>query len=395
MRAAPTEREAVVVHGTGSYQPSPEELKDFAYFSDEEDSATREALRSQMPFEDFVADVRERHGDIYAGSGLNRVKSADAYLAFTVRPPESVFEGLEQLPLDVQVRWGYPSSSEELLRASDAAVAAVSESIGPEGMLASEISDDDDAIHIWYSQGEADENFSAAHAEKIELGAKTAIAEGAFDGRLPVEVIARLDPDLQTAGEAEVYGNAQMRSTSGLARCTAGFTAARSGQRGLVTAGHCMNKMRFGFNVGWIQFVTDFPATPNGNRIDVQFHRTISGTAAPAKFRATSLNTFRTLKSRRDPVKGGRVCKYGMSTGYTCAYIYRAENLCYKYSGYPTFCGLAAVDRHYSSGGDSGAGVFLAQAAYGIHSGVTRNGRSIFTKSSTVANYLNAFFRTQ
>lgn len=98
---------------------------------------------------------------------------------------------------------------------------------------------------------------------------------------------------------------------------------------------------------------------PFGNHIDLQFHRTINNTAAPARFRATSTNSFRTLERRRDPVKGYNVCKYGMTSGYTCAIIYRAENLCYRYRDNPrTFCGLAAVDRHYSAGGDSGAGVF-------------------------------------
>ncbi|HEX2093257.1 MAG TPA: S1 family peptidase [Longimicrobiaceae bacterium] len=144
-----------------------------------------------------------------------------------------------------------------------------------------------------------------------------------------------------------------------LTTCTSGFTVQNSsGSRGITTSAHCGNTQSHeGRSL-------NFLSEREGGSYDIQWHN---------RSRAVFLNTFwdgsthRTVtatRSRSNQAVGNYVCKYGMTTGYTCGYI---ETTSYCYDGACTWIRVGRDGYNLSESGDSGGPWFNGGTAYGSH----------------------------
>ncbi|NNH07180.1 trypsin-like serine protease [Cellulomonas fimi] len=77
---------------------------------------------------------------------------------------------------------------------------------------------------------------------------------------------------------------------------------------------------------------------------------------------------YRLVTSAGDAVVGGAVCKFGLTSGFSCDTVESKGN-CTTYSGFPTFCGLFRTVNENASPGDSGGPWFYGNKAHGVHSG--------------------------
>ncbi len=384
-----------MVEGIGTYEPSEDELRDLkAYIEAHGDDDRAEVIKYQLPFAELLEEVERTYPDIYVTGGLGPVDGADAWISFTTKPPAPVLQQMESLPLEIEVRYGHPASRVEIEEAADAATAALANAGGDTVRVASHVTPEFDAIELEYVAHDG-----ARLTSELEHGlahsTTGAVAAKASDGKLPVPVSVEHNPELAMEQHGATFGGGQLRTTGGAAVCTSGFNGIRNGQRGLVTARHCIDRLRFGNNVGWIQFAGIASGTPNGNHIDLQYHRAINNTTTPARFRAESMNNFRNVTRRSNPPHGNWVCKWGMSTGYSCSTVY-STNECYQPIGL-VYCGLLATAQDYGAVGDSGGPLFYASTAHGFVSGAkVMNGRwrGLFTKVSMASTYMNTTVRT-
>ena len=271
-------------------------------------------------------------------------------------------------------------------------MAVVSTAIEDAGPAVTYIDPQANTLTIEYSSGIAAARSAAPTAGAIEDAVSRAIADQSADGLLPTDVVVRETPNGGAVEYRELFGGAQLRRAStGDLECTAGFTVTRKGDDGLITADHCVDKLHFGRSSGQIQFVSAASKTAAGNWIDLQFHRAIGDAYATSKFRVTDGGGYRYLISAADPVKGDWVCRYGMTSGYSCDSTY-ATQLCYKPSD-KNYCGLFATTHNYATFGDSGGPVFFGSSARGYTTGAqTISGawRTLSTAVTMGSKYLDA-----
>lgn len=148
----------------------------------------------------------------------------------------------------------------------------------------------------------------------------SAISNGLLDIPECVEVnIVEQLPQLA----ADIYGGVHLNKSTWLwpSHCTAGFPVIHpSGAKGITTAGHADNSLRYGglfgtdltYQAGWYQ-----------GSYDVQWH-TCPGLTVLPKIRYAADGSTRTIYNtvgRDSQGVGWYVSKYGMTTGYTAGYI--------------------------------------------------------------------------
>ena len=161
--------------------------------------------------------------------------------------------------------------------------------------------------------------------------------------------------------EAPIYGGAYLSGWS--SSCTGGFPVRHSsGTLGYTTAAHCEDSQ-------WVWDYVDeayYPLTFQGQLYDsyrdVQWHTTPGYT--PDNWVYTGGSSYREITSARGRTAqsvGDWVCKYGITTYYTCGYIESTS-----YNSYWVLVGRAGYN--LSEPGDSGGPWFSGNAAYGIHS---------------------------
>jgi len=97
--------------------------------------------------------------------------------------------------------------------------------------------------------------------------------------RTAVDVAVTVTPDLSASLSGGVVGGAQLNSTDGSSTCTSGFSITISGVHYLLTAGHCVNSLEYGFNP-WLAFM----AERRGNYGDMQYHYVYNGGVAQPSF---------------------------------------------------------------------------------------------------------------
>jgi len=166
--------------------------------------------------------------------------------------------------------------------------------------------------------------------------------------------------------DTEIYGGLP------LSTCTSGFSVKKGWwiftTKGITTAGHCSDTQSYSGNS------LTFKSEMYTGSYDIQWH-TASGYTVTNKIQWWSDGSTRDItatKSRSNQVIGGYVCKYGMTSHYTCGYI---SDKNYKPSYVPnaiaTFIRVdnTAGYNDLSSAGDSGGPWFLTNTAYGTHSG--------------------------
>lgn len=364
-----------------------------ASFAEESAPLDERIYAAQEDFAALASTLSESNASTYVGAGLGESHVADAWLAFTTMPDDRVLELVRALPIDVEVRWGYAATQAERIEAIDVAAAVLTEELG----AGAPFSAVPDLLGIEIAFRWDDGEPSGDLIDQLQESVLSATAESSLDGLAPLPVTVEYNAHLAGELEAnEVWGGGQLRLTNGDSICTSGWSARRGGREGIITAGHCPNLLRWGFNAGWIQFVADRPVTPNGNWVDMQFHQTLAADAVP-KFRSTSMSTFRLVLDVANPVYNQRVCHWGMVTGTGCTIVVETFG-CYRYDGDPrAYCGLAFTSRHITAGGDSGGPWYSGQTAVGTHTGSADHDdnpstplQGIFTMISMANTYLSA-----
>jgi hypothetical protein len=149
-----------------------------------------------------------------------------------------------------------------------------------------------------------------------------------------------------------------------LSTCTSGFSVKKSdGTKGITTAGHCSNSQSYNGNS------LTFQSENWGGSYDIQWHTTSAYTVTN-KIQWSSNGSTRNITaaiSRSYQAIGEYVCKYGMTTAYTCGYISSKNYNPGNEDNQPTYIRVKNTAGYnvLSDNGDSGGPWFLNGDAYG------------------------------
>lgn len=334
-------------------------------------------------FSELATTFESSEADTFVQAG---VASSGPWLLFTDRPDDQILSAVASLPVDVDVRFGAPASQEELENAIGALVASLAGESDGVASVSAEIAEGADSIVVRYQR----DGVSRASGSTVSFDdALQSAASTQDDGQLPVPVeFTETDNVFRTEETVQGGRGLWVGTTSGV--CTAGFTARRpTGNRGVLTAAHCVDNLLYRGLTGVITFGRAARNSSQG-RIDIQFHRTNSGHSTNAQFRATGTTAAddRVANGASNPPVGSVVCHWGNTTRYDCAEV-AATGLCLTYSDGAARCALTRTDESITDHGDSGGPWFLGNTARGIHAGTTSAG-SAFTQIGAATNYLDA-----
>lgn len=196
-----------------------------------------------------------------------------------------------------------------------------------------------------------------------------------------------LDFTMADVTENEVLsgGTALGRGTTNQLACTSAFTVRndRTGQTGLLTAGHCRNDMNYESRTNVLYF------QGSGDPIDNDHQWYSSSESVWNQFISSRSGStlYRSSVSRvAGPYYDAPIRKYGSVTGGGETRVDGGPYSSTHEDG-RTWNGLWLTKGFITEGGDSGGPWFYAGAAYGVHSGwkTTRSGiHSSFTPVTTI-----------
>ena len=356
----------------------------------------KSSLDLQEEFSSVVQWIADTRPDLFTTAEWNE-PGGDLLPSITLTKPApaGIISKVRALPFDVEIRTGANANADELRQLSATAIQAVVESTSPTNNVSSVIDSDSLGVTIEYgADGSLQGGSGSGGAQGPRVTADQLLMNvvaklGVTELPVPIQVKVAGGPDIARL-EATVRGGYSLAKTvGGPYDCTSGFSATRSGVKGVITADHCVNTLYYEGAKNVISYVTGSPAfgvDASGKwYYDMQFHKTLSGHSTSPSFRAWSGGT-RTVTGISDPVKGESVCHYGMASGIRCDVVY-STNSCLYFGGdtMKTYCKLAYTLNNVSAGGDSGGPWFSGSVAKGTHTGAGRiDGavRSIFTAIS-------------
>ncbi|WP_116115626.1 S1 family peptidase [Austwickia chelonae] len=191
------------------------------------------------------------------------------------------------------------------------------------------------------------------------------------DGTNLPPVRAVTDPNFRLRKTVEVIGGADLQAYSNpaVAACTAAYVVTpSSGGKGLLTAGHCSDWLRYGtyawLSQGW------------GGRDhvgDLQYHTVLGRSTAP--WFVYERGSYLTVRGVRWPWVGQTVNRYGRASENWADTVVRT-GMRVRYSSAEYYDNMAAYSPCFSNGGDSGGPVWTPVSngsggyAVGIHHGV-------------------------
>lgn len=337
------------------------------------------ALANEGLFEDLATQISLSHPEMISLYGFDDDRTP--WISMTREPTRAIIDELRGLPFDTIVKFGAPSEMEEL-------AATVSR-------VADELQKIDRIVES--TGGVKDGPLEIAIDYEIEPGAVelstdevnmilNAVARHSPDGLLPVPIKLRA-AEINIEPEVAVHGGSDLDPTdSTVGGCTAGF-AVRGGSRdGLASARHCFNWMKYYGLTGYIAYNS---ATAPGEMRDLQWHHTINGNTAAARFKTGVSGSgdavLRTVTSWGNPGMNASVCHYGRGSGYTrCSTVDMTST--HYYDDKQRYEGIVRTAQHVSTGGDSGGPWFSNNRARGIHAaGNSVTGHSFFTWISSLS----------
>jgi streptogrisin C len=389
VRAMPTSVGTFVVAGTGQSASALDDatMQDLATYAEESRrdlSAVVAAHQGIHELSAYLTKLEQTRPDMFVRAGLATVGGAAGYwIQFTAKPSADIVAELERLPVDTEVQYGAPASSKEL--ADLAHTLTTSLAAHPDVIRSAGTGYDHErrVLRLQYAP--------VAGTQPNTLGSvlQKALTAGTIGGQLPIDVVLEVDVDRAGVTEATVQGGRDLDLTSGAPHCTAGFTALRNGNRGVLTARHCNDALIYGNTAG---VISTNPAQTANDAIDFQFHRTLTenGHSTNKQFRATSRQTSgdRTVTGVANAPIDSVVCHWGRTSGYRCSTVADTDT-CQTLSG-QQFCGLDVTDDDVSEGGDSGGPWFFGNTARGGHTGAFSGVESYFTRISRVQSALDA-----
>jgi streptogrisin C len=321
---------------------------------------------------------------------------AEVWIRFTRRPDQAVLDKIAgELSYKVRIEYGSRLGWDELnttmerlflLTDSQPGVADAGASIDP----------NTDSITITYTGPDQSLPSATVLADAVM---KTAAADPlvAVSSRQVQVTFTKSEDETTSATEATVRGGYSLSTDTVEADCTSGIPISQGGQSGLATAMHCPNGLRYGGvnDTGIIQYRNAASTTSSGAHIDLQWHSTLSGNSTSASFYVAP-STIRSVNAANNAVVNDYVCHYGLGSymetgnGYGCDYVYQLA-VCYTPEDLE-FCGLAALDSHITTFGDSGGPWFNGNTMKGVHSGFKPIGgveRALYTPQTRIAENLD------
>ncbi|WP_158853340.1 S1 family peptidase [Saccharothrix deserti] len=360
------------------------DLSTYAKASGRELSAVVEAHQGIHEFSAYTTRLEETRPDLFVRAGLATAGGAAGHwIQFTAKPSADVVAELERLPVNTEVQYGAPASSKEL---ADLAYALTTSLAARSDVIRSAGTSYDHERRVLRLQYAS---VGVTQLSTLAPAFQAALTAGTIGGQLPIDVVLERNEAQVGVTEATVEGGRGLTLANGSAHCTAGFTARRSGNAGVLTARHCNNALEYSNNPG---IISTNPSQTANDAIDFQFHRTLTGNghSTNKQFRATSRSTRddRTVLAVANAPMNSVVCHWGQTSGYSCSEVADTDT-CHTLSGH-RYCGLDVTDDDVSSGGDSGGPWFLGATARGGHSGASDGLASYFTRIGRVRNDLDA-----
>ena len=337
-----------------------------------------ERMTRSAAFGRLVDSLEEEYPESFAAAGLVRGEDEQPWVAFEGAAPQSVRAQLRRLSHDTLLISDAPASRLELEEASALGAAAVQAKLNATSV---ESSVDPVTFKVTFTYTGTREASPGSVTQEVRSAVR------AVDSSLDVAV-SHTDADPVEA-QATVQGGRRLVSPANSnGYCTAGFTAIRNGNRGVLTAKHCDNDLRYNGTKDVITFGASADDAANGI-IDIQFHRTLSPHSTNAQFRTNFDASYdRVVTGFGNPSVGDVVCKWGETTGYGCTVV-AEKDVCVMYSDDKTRCGLARTATAITGSGDSGGPWFIGNTARGIHSAGGSIG-SLFTQIGRAQTYLGA-----
>ncbi|SNS45692.1 hypothetical protein SAMN06309944_0337 [Micrococcales bacterium KH10] len=343
-------------------------------------------------FIDAVTEISEQFPHLVA-SEVWRSDDVDApRITFVEKPPKSVISKLKHLPFAVEMRYGARLNEHDVADISGLVMQEISSRIGKDRDIFTSFDESDGSIKVAYERPQDLAKYGRFDARDVLRD-----IAGQYRGALPTDIsIEPLEPSTgkPASPEANVRGGYQLTKAGSVPECTSGFSASRGGVQGVVTAGHCANSLYWNGQNNVISYVTQYPGSTSNYTLDLQFHKSLSGHATQAKFRA-DIGDVRNVNAIKKPVVGADACRFGMTTKRHCSTIH-ATQACVYYSNLGLrFCYLAVSKAYTSDFGDSGGPWYKAKQAMGTHTGsiiVNNDGvlRSAATSIVQVKNALGA-----
>lgn len=386
--AASTRAEySLIVGGKGPLpEITPDELADlrgYAEASGKGLAAVTARHRGQAQFNVLVDKIRASHPDIFVSAGLpSEQTDSDRWVRFTAMPPASVVSEFDNQPLRVQIMVvNSLSDSETELAYSTAQTTAKVLGVNLTGIAFDSVAE---TLTVEVDASQADVHGVLANALSAQLRANLGMD-------LPVGL--RVETGAPGANEATVSGGRGMWIPGEYSTtvCTAGFTAVRNGNRGVVGARHCSAQNEYSGDPG---IVTNccYADPVAGGGIDLRFYRTTADHSTNKWFRALDMND-REVYSVANPNRDDIICHTGQaSPDGLCSSVAVADPFCADMgSPWGLTCGMLSSENYISGGGDSGGPWYYGNQANGIHTGRNPDAtRSRFTAISYIATRLDA-----
>lgn len=324
--------------------------------------------------------TQELYPDSFTGSGLSREGREQPWIAFKDEVPAQVKEWLVALPFDVEAITGTGVAATEIEAAVAATLPSVTQAYSAESASAGlDLSTFGIAYHL---QGGSHAGDAQPLSQALEETTRRYAPE-----------VGELKVVRENAGPLELMTTVQggrPLTVGPQLECTAGFTAVRNGNAGVLTAKHCANDVNYNFEPNVLTFGAGASDAPNG-MIDLQFNRTLAPHSTNSQFRATGRTSAddRTVTQVANPTVGGIVCKWGEVTGYNCTTV-QGVDFCVVFDyDIHARCGLASTVSPIIAPGDSGGPWFFASTARGTTTG-GNNSTSYFTQIGRAKTYLDA-----
>ncbi len=231
------------------------------------------------------------------------------------------------------------------------------------------------STNVYTNQVELD----VLNLDQLTAGLRTLGKLSILEGVLATRVESFASP------EVNIYGGNNMY-------CTSGFSVRDgNGTYGITTADHCPSDLSYG------SVRLETLARWNGSS-DLQWQRHTSGThlykpwARDNEPTSGGTNYYREIygsANRSDQPIGALVCKYGITTRYTCGYL-NSKTVTPSDERYsqPTYMRYGDGTRDMSDGGDSGGPTYVGHQAWGMHHGGYNSGSHVGNALYMAANYI-------
>jgi streptogrisin C len=367
----------VVASAAGETSPAtaaPEGLRsDAASYADDFGVSLAEArkrLRAQDALGDVLARLQQRFPDRFAGGWIEHAPVFRAVARFEGAVPQAA----RQLAgSDVSLRGGAAGSLAELESRADEVFADVSAALDTPVSTSFDVETGTIEVSI---ETPADlQGRSAAELESL-------LPTSARGTDVHVDFTSG-----SLSADYGIRGGAKAPSDAG-GYCTTGFSIAKDGTYGFVTAGHCNNDLRYLDPETGDTYDADHQFTHRGQWGDFQWHSTPDDPEL-AEFYVSSTGKRDVLGYVGSIAKGDYFCKYGRTAGYDCSTVHRTS-VSYRIDGYK-YERLVAMKENIGDFGDSGGPFFINNNAVGVLKGYTTIGfkqRSTFSRITYIDDAL-------